>query len=118
MPRGVYPDSTENLDITLGGLAMYARVTSAQIDLKSIEKFTDIFEKSVVPAAKKQKGFKEIVLMIDSKTGEGMAIGYWESEENALATEKNLFYQEQVAKFLPLYTRNPIRQGYEVFVKE
>lgn len=97
---------------------MFARVTSAQIDTKNIENFKDIFAESVVPAAKKQKGFKEIVLMINPKTGEGMVIGYWESEEDALETEKNLFYQEQAAKFVPYYTRNPIRDGYEVYVKE
>ena len=97
---------------------MFARVTSAQIDPKDVDKFKDIFKESVVPAAKKQKGFKGIVLLIDPKTGKGMVIGYWKSEEDALATEKNLFYQEQAAKFIPFYTRNPIREGYVVYVKE
>ncbi len=97
---------------------MYARVTTAQIDPKDREKFTAIFEESVVPAARKQKGFEEIVLMINPKTGEGMVIGYWNSEEDATATDKNLFYQEQAAKFLPFFTRDPIREGFEVYVKE
>jgi len=96
---------------------MYARVTSARILPERIEQFKKIYEKSVVPAAKKQKGFKGICLMINPRTGEGLSIGYWNSEEDALANEKNLYYQEQVAKFIPFYQRQPIREGYEILVK-
>ena len=97
---------------------MYARVTSAQIDPKNIEEFTKIYLESVVPAAKKQKGFRGISLMFDPKTGSGLSIGYWKSEEECIATEKNLFYQEQVAKFIPYYVKHPIRDGYEVKIYE
>ena len=97
---------------------MDARVTTAQIDPKNIEKFKAIFEESVVPAIKKQIGFEEIILMSNPKTGAGMVISYWKSEEDAIATDKNLFYQEQAAKFLPFFTRDPIREGFEVLVRE
>jgi heme-degrading monooxygenase HmoA len=97
--------------------AMYARVTMARVLPERINQFKKIFEKSVVPAAKKQKGFKGICLMVNLKTGEGLSIGYWNSEEDALANEKSLYYQEQVAKFIPFYTRQPIREGYEILVK-
>jgi heme-degrading monooxygenase HmoA len=97
---------------------MYARVTSAQIDPKNIEKLKKIYEESVVPAAKKLKGFRGISLMINPETGDGLSIGYWSSEEDCIATEKNLFYQEQVAKFIPFYVKHPIRDGYEVMVHE
>jgi heme-degrading monooxygenase HmoA len=97
---------------------MYARVTSAQIDPMNIDKFKEIYEESVVPAAKKQKGFQGISLMINRETGDGLSIGYWDSEEDAIETEKNLFYQEQVAKFIPYYVKHPIRDGYEVMVHE
>lgn len=97
---------------------MYARVTSAQINPKDIEKFKGIYEESVVPAAKKQKGFISIALMINRETGDGLSIGYWNTEEDAIATEKNLFYQEQVAKFIPYYVKHPIREGYEVVIQE
>ena len=97
---------------------MYARVTSAQIDPKNIEQFKKIYEESVIPAAKKQKGFRGISLMVNLKTGDGLSIGYWDSEEDAVATEKNLFYQEHVAKFIPFYVKHPIREGYEVLIQE
>ncbi|MDH4218721.1 MAG: hypothetical protein OEY18_01750 [Candidatus Aminicenantes bacterium] len=97
---------------------MYARVTSARIAGDRIEPFKKIFEESVVPAAKKQKGFQGISLMVNLETGEGLAIGYWDSEEDCLASEKNLYYQQQVAKFIPFYIMQPIREGYEILVQE
>jgi heme-degrading monooxygenase HmoA len=97
---------------------MYARVTSARIAVDRIEQFKKIFEESVVPAAKKQKGFQGISLMVNPKTGEGLAIGYWDNEEDCLASEKNLYYQQQVAKFIPFYIMQPIREGYEILVQE
>jgi heme-degrading monooxygenase HmoA len=97
---------------------MFARVTTFQIDPKHIEQGVKIYAESVVPAAKKQKGFLAIELMINPESGDGLSIGYWENEEDAVANEKNLFYQEQAAKFLPFFTRDPIREGFEVYVKE
>ena len=67
---------------------MYARVTSAQIDPKNIEEFAKIYSESVVPAAKKQKGFRGISLMFNPKTGDGLSIGYWNSEGIALLRKK------------------------------
>lgn len=95
---------------------MYARVTSAEIFKEKIDQFIAIYEECVVPAAKKQKGFKGIHLMVDRETGNGMAISYWESEEDALANEKNRYYQEQVARFITFFAQQPIREGYEVLV--
>ena len=39
---------------------MYARVTSAEIYKEKIDQFIEIYKEYVVPAAKKQKGFKGI----------------------------------------------------------
>ncbi len=97
---------------------MFARVTSARIDKDKIEQLKKIYEENVVPAAKKQKGFKGICLMVDRKTGEALSISYWATQEDVLTTEKNLYYQQQVARFLPYYTRDPIREGYEVLIQE
>lgn len=95
---------------------MFARVTSAQIAKDKIDRFIKIYRENVVPSAKKQKGFKGIILMVDPKTGNGLSLSFWESEEDALANEKSLYYQEQVARFIPFYTRQPIREGYKVVV--
>jgi len=97
---------------------MYARVTSAEIYKDKIDQFVDIYKEYVVPAAKKQKGFKGIHLLVDRKTGSGMSITYWETEKDARANEESLYYQEQVARFISFFARDPIREGYEVPVHE
>ena len=95
---------------------MFARVTSAVIFKEKIDQFIDIYKEHVVPAAKQQKGFRGIHLFVDRNTGNGMAISYWDSEKDALAKEKSLYYQEQVARFITFFAQQPIREGYEVVV--
>ncbi|NOR52801.1 MAG: hypothetical protein GQ536_01765 [Candidatus Aminicenantes bacterium] len=96
---------------------MFARLTTAQIKMKRIDEFIKLYEESVVPAAKTQKGYCGSYLFVDRETGNGVAISLWDKEEDALANEQNLYYQEQVAKFITFYKKNPIREGYEVCVK-
>lgn len=96
---------------------MFARLTTAQIKVKRIDEFIKLYEESVVPAAKAQKGYCGAYLFVDRETGNGVAISLWDKEEDALANEQNLYYQEQVAKFITFYKKNPIREGYEVCVK-
>lgn len=96
---------------------MFARLTIIQIKTDRIDKGVKLYEESVIPAAKSQKGYKGASLMVDRKTGRGVSITLWASEDDALENERNLYYQEQVAKFIPFYTAPPIREGYEVLVQ-
>ena len=40
------------------------------------------------------------------------------SEEDSIANEQSGYYQEQIAKFKDLFTAPPIKEGYEVTVKD
>jgi heme-degrading monooxygenase HmoA len=95
---------------------MYARLTSAQIRKENISEFTQMYNESVVPAAKAQKGYRGSYVLVDRDTGKGMAITLWESKEDALANEENRYYQEQLAKFVTLFTQAPVRELYEVTI--
>jgi hypothetical protein len=53
---------------------------------------------------------------VDRDTGKGMCIALWESREDALANEENRYYQEQLAKFVTLFTQAPVRELYEVTI--
>jgi heme-degrading monooxygenase HmoA len=77
----------------------------------------EIYKKSVVPAARAQKGFMAIYLLTDKPTGKGYSISFWKTEQDALANERNLFYQEQLVKFIEFYQSQPVREGFEVSVK-
>ena len=95
---------------------MFARLTIIQVDIERIDEGIEIYRDSVVPAARSQKGFRGSSLLVDRKSGKGISIVLWDSEEDAIANEKSRYYQEQVLKGVQFYTKPPIREGYEVVV--
>lgn len=96
---------------------MFARLTRARIKVDRIDEFIRLYEESVIPAAKSQKGYSGAYLLVDRQSGEATSITLWESEKDALANEESRYYLEQVAKFVNFYARPPIREGYEVSVR-
>jgi len=95
---------------------MYARLTKMHFDIEKIEAVLRLYNDSIVPAAKSQKGFKKIYMFLDHETGKGYSLALWDSKEDAIANEKNLYYQEQIVKLMPFFRGNPIREGFEVEV--
>ena len=93
---------------------MYARMTTIEVRLDKFDDAISIYKKSVIPAAKLQKGYCQAFLLTDRKTGKGISLSLWETEEDALANEKNKYYQTQLVKFIALFTADPVREGYEV----
>ena len=96
---------------------MFARLTVVQAMPDKIDEVTKIFEESVVPVAKSQKGYKGVYLLVDRKTGKGVSCSLWDSEEDAIANEQSGYYQEQVGKFKDFFTAPPVQEGYEVVVQ-
>jgi heme-degrading monooxygenase HmoA len=97
---------------------MFARLTILQVKPDDLDEVVKIYRDKVVPAAKSQKGYKGALLLNDRKTGKGISIALWESEGDALENEKSGYYQEQVGRFKDYITKPPVREGYEVSVKE
>ncbi len=100
------------------GKLAFARLTITQSKIESVDEMVKLYSESVVPAAKSQKGYLGILLLSDRKTGKSISIALWESEEDAIANEKSGYYQEQVNKFKNFYTAPPIREVYEVTIKD
>ena len=96
---------------------MFARCTTMQFKLAFIDQAVEILKNSIVPAAQSQKGFKGLNFYLDRKTGKAVSIAIWESEEDAKANEKNLYYQEQLLKLKHHFANPPIREGYEVIIR-
>lgn len=93
---------------------MYARLTRLQVKLEKFEHSINIFKESVLPAVRKQLGFRAIYLFTNSKTGEGLTLSIWNSEEDAIESEKNHYYQEQLLKVMSFFSAPPVREGYDV----
>ena len=96
----------------------FARVTVTQVKPEKMEEVTNIYRESVVPEAKKQKGFRGIYSLRDSKTGKGLSIAIWDSEADAIANEQSGYYKAQVDKFKDFFTAKLVREGYIVTVQE
>jgi heme-degrading monooxygenase HmoA len=101
-----------------GDKPAFARVTITQSKMESLDEMVKLYSESVVPAAKSQKGYLGILLLTNRETGKSISITIWESEEDAIANEKSGYYQEQVDKFKDYFTAPPVREGYEVSVKD
>ena len=93
---------------------MFARLTIVQVKIDKLDESVKVFEESVMPAAKSQKGYRGAYLLTAHQTGKGIAMTFWDSEENAIAGEQSGYYQEQLGKFKDLFTAPPVREGYEV----
>jgi heme-degrading monooxygenase HmoA len=96
---------------------MYARTVTVQIQPGKLDEATRIFRDSVVPAAKREKGFKSIMLLTDRNTGKGLAIAMWETEADMKANEASGYLQEQLAKFSSVFAAPPVREHFEVSVQ-
>ena len=97
---------------------MFARLTIVPVKNDKIDETMKIYEQSVIPAAKPQKGYRGAYLFVDRKTGKEISISLWDSEEDAIANEQSGYYQEQVSKFKEFFAGPPVREGYEVGVQD
>ena len=96
---------------------MFARFTIVQSAKDKIDEVIKLYEDSVVPAAKSQKGYRGAYLFTDRQTGKGYSISLWDTEEDAIANEQSGYYKEQVGKFAEYFTGPPVQEGYEVSVQ-
>ena len=93
---------------------MFARTLRIQIAVDQIDAAAMLFEESVIPLCKSQKGFVGAEFLADRHTGACLVITIWKSEKDLLANEHSRFFSEQVAKFLGYFTAPPIRESFEV----
>ena len=97
---------------------MYMRLLRFQTKINRIDQASKIFKESVIPLCQKQKGYKGSLFLADRENGNCLPITLWETEEDMLETEHNRFFQEQIVKFMSLFKELPVREGYEVVVKD
>jgi heme-degrading monooxygenase HmoA len=96
---------------------MFIRFTIIHTKIDRIDEAAKLFEESVVPAFKSQKGFNAAYFVSERDTGKSICISIWDSEDVALNNEESHVYQEQLVKFMGLFTDPPNREGYEVLVQ-
>ena len=93
---------------------MFAGVTRTCIQPNKLDEFTKVVQESVFPASKTQKVFRGVYALVDCKKGKSMAISFWETEADAIDSQKSGHYQKQTAKVASYLTEEPVFEGYEV----
>lgn len=96
---------------------MYARITFVRARPGTRAEAERILRTSVVPAARKQRGFVRLLMLVSEEDPEErLCISLWRTREDALANEEGGYYQAQVRKFSHTLVRRPVRKGYLVVV--
>jgi heme-degrading monooxygenase HmoA len=67
---------------------MFARVSTLQGKPEGVEASVKHMKENVLPAAKQLPGFKGIVSLVDRRTGKGISMTLWESEDALKASEQ------------------------------
>lgn len=97
---------------------MFVRLLRMKIDTDRIDEASKLFEETVVPLCRDQKGFQGAYYLADRETGNCLVMTLWGSKKNMMATEESRFFQEQLVKFMVFFKEPPVRETYEVIVKE
>jgi heme-degrading monooxygenase HmoA len=101
-----------------GGIVMFVRQTIIHTAIDKIEEAAKLFEESVIPAFRSQKGYQGASFISERTTGKSICVSLWDSEEDAIANEQSHVYQEQLVKFISLFTMAPFKEGYDLLVQD
>ena len=97
---------------------MHARVTIGTAQPGKFDDIIKVYRDSVLPAVKKQKGFKGIFVLGDRNKGKGVVISLWNTEADMTANESSGVHRELAAKVAALVTGTPNpAEHYEVIVR-
>jgi heme-degrading monooxygenase HmoA len=96
---------------------MYARVTIGIAQPDKVDEATKIIRDSILPVAKKQKGFKKLIHLGNRSTGKCIVITMWNTEADMTAAISSTLMKEQTAKVGPLLAGPGTVEGYEVVVQ-
>lgn len=97
---------------------MYARMTTLHLKVDKRLEAIDVFENSILPEARQQKGFKGASFFVNRNAGKFISITVWENMEAAVENQKTGYYQRQIDKFADLQVVVPEFEGFAVPVLE
>jgi len=96
---------------------MYAQLITISIKPDQIDEFQELYKEYINPEIKTQKGYQDFYLLVDREKSRALSITIWDDQESAEASEEVNLYLEQRASY-PLYSAPPVREGFEVAIKD
>lgn len=97
---------------------MFARLLKMHIQENKTGEAAKLFEENVIPLCRDKNGYLGAFFLSDKNTNTCLPITLWESEKDMMETEESRFFQEQIVKFMGLFSEPPIREAYEVILKD
>lgn len=95
---------------------MFARVISVTFQGGKTEAGASFLRDSMAPIARQQPGWQGLLLLTDPHSSRGIVISLWEHEADML--EPSEAYRAQAGQFEGFLDGSPLREIYEVKVKE
>ena len=97
---------------------MHAAVNYVEVQPGKMNEAVAIFRDSVAPVVRQQQGNRGAILLTDPNTNKAIVVGLWETEADAVAMVSSGAYQEQTAKLASVFAGPPVREVYEVSVRQ
>jgi quinol monooxygenase YgiN len=76
-----------------------------------------IYEQRIIPLVQQQEGCRLITLLTNPTSHQVIAIGWWESEADLQAGQKDSRYQLQLAQISPILLASPVCTSYQVSIQ-
>ena len=95
---------------------MYLRMTHFAVKPGHWEDALHLVREKSVPKLEKQPGFLRLILTGDEKTGKGVLITMWQSEEQALKYIHSNRIIDLVQPFIDMAAQQPEIYGYNVWI--
>jgi heme-degrading monooxygenase HmoA len=92
---------------------MYTRVVSRQLKPNKARESSDLFDKEILPALRRQPGFRDELLFVDPGGPEVVAISLWDSKENAEAYNRAT-YPEMLKTLVKVTDGTPKVQTFQL----
>jgi quinol monooxygenase YgiN len=92
---------------------MFARIVSLDLKPNTHKQFSELFEKQILPALRKQKGFKDELLLVDPDAPKVVAISTWDTKENAESYGSKA-YPDAVKSLAEVLEGNPEVKTYQL----
>ena len=93
---------------------MFARTSTFQLKTDKLDEAIKLYQDSIVPEVRAQKGSHSIHLLVDRATGNVITVAFWDSKEDMMATEEKGLTKEWVSRFND-YLATPLKtERFEV----
>ncbi|HZO91670.1 MAG TPA: antibiotic biosynthesis monooxygenase [Chthonomonadaceae bacterium] len=97
---------------------MFAQVSRVQLHPGYEQAALKLWQETLLPALRQQRGFRGVQVLYDSYDDLSMAIEFWESVKDAQNAHSNPVLQQAYEQAADLLLSGPDLQGYTVLIDE